>query len=148
MGYRSLVVTLPGGKVCDELLAAAAAAPCYIRRMSRPRSQLVLLTCALAFLLAQLSGAHYHRHIGHVLHAEADITDLHFWDTGVQNGDAGAHGHYQEPAGHAVHSFIDLKIDATGDGLLKDFKSTLLAGLLLSDVPNAAFVTSLKGNIS
>lgn len=90
--------------------------------------QLVVICCALALLVAQLSGAHYHRHLGDLMHAEADVTSVHLRDAGVHMGHD-AHDH--DAADRAAHPGVDLEIEAAADGLAKVFKSALLAGALL-----------------
>lgn len=96
--------------------------------MSLSRRQLIVICCALAMLVAQLTGAHYHRHLGDLMHAEADVTSVHLRDAGVHLGHD-AHDH--DATDRAAHPGVDLEIDAAADGLAKVFKSALLAGALL-----------------
>jgi hypothetical protein len=110
--------------------------------MSARRLQVfVVLFCAATLLLAQLTGVHYHRHIGH--HDAGHDHAVSYDDTGpgttVHLRDAGVHMAADEGGAHAhsagdraSHPGVDLEIDLTVDSLTKVFKSSLFAGVLLA----------------
>jgi hypothetical protein len=103
----------------------------------------VVLFCAAALLVAQLTGVHYHRHIGHhdhsaphdhaVVHDDADLgTTVHLRDSGIHTAAKEGFAHQHTAGDRASHPGVDLEIDLMVDSLFKVFKSALFANFMLA----------------
>lgn len=92
----------------------------------------VLLFCAATLLLAQFTGAHYHRHIGPSV--DESGASVHLLDAGVHIATDLNHHDHHAASDHAAHPGVDLEIDSSVATFAKFVKWALPSGLLLAVV--------------